>query len=50
VPEALDVEQAALRKQIQDLFDAGQKASLHDDWLSRMQVALNSGISMEQQN
>jgi hypothetical protein len=49
VPEALDVEQVTLRRQIQDLLDAGQKASLHDDWISRMRVVLNSGVSTGQQ-
>lgn len=49
VPEALDVGQLTLRRQIQDLLDVGQKASLHDDWLSRMRVMLNSGGSTGQQ-
>lgn len=49
VPEALDVGQLTLRRQIQDLLDAGQKASLHDDWLSRMRVMLDSGGSTGQQ-
>lgn len=44
VPEALDVEQATLRRQIQNLLDAGEKASLHDNWLSRMRVAVDSGV------
>jgi hypothetical protein len=49
MPEALDVDQATLRRQIQDLLDAGQNASLHDNWLSRMRVVLSSGRSTEKQ-
>lgn len=44
VPEALDVDQATLRKQIQNLLAAGDKASLHDNWLSRMRVAVDSQV------
>lgn len=44
VPEALDVEQATLRLQLQSLLSAGEKASLHDNWLSRMRVAVDSQV------
>lgn len=49
VPEALDVQQVTLRRQIRNLLDAGQKTYLHDDWLSRMRVVLKSGDATGQQ-
>ena len=44
VPKALDVDQATLRMQLQSLLSAGEKAYLHDNWLRRMRVAVDSKV------
>ncbi|KAJ5160900.1 uncharacterized protein N7482_007904 [Penicillium canariense] len=49
LPEALDAKQDTLRKQLQALLEAGKKASLHDNWLSRMEAGLDSGVAMRNQ-
>lgn len=41
VPEFMEVEQQVLRTQLQSLLEAGQLASIHDQWLLRIQSGLN---------
>jgi len=44
VPEYLEVEQQALRAQLQLLHEAGHSASLHGQWLVRIQTGLDLGL------
>lgn len=44
VPEYLEAEQQAIRRELQSLLEYGQLASINDQWLRRIQVGLDNGL------